>query len=80
MKNKYKIGDKFKHKEYGFTGELICIDHWSNLHLIKCQDGEDKTYPEHPFFKDKSFVEYAPDITWKGAAFQIEKKFEKIKS
>ena len=56
MKNKYKMGQKFKHKIYGFTGELVCINWWDNSHIISLYDGQKKQ--EYSFVLKKEFVEY----------------------
>ena len=66
----YKIGQKFKHKEFGFIGELVCINWWDNSHIISFYDGKKE--------KDYSYglIINPPIIKWYGAEYQIEEKFE----
>lgn len=70
MKSKYKIGQKFKHKEFGFIGELVCINWWDNSHIISLYDGK----IEKDYFSGLIIV--SPIIKWIGMECQIEEKFK----
>ena len=72
----YQIGQKFRHKQYGFIGILNCIDHWSNLHIISLEDGEEKR--QYCDILKRDIVEYPGIIQWKGPSYQIEEKFDLI--
>ncbi len=37
----YQISQKFKHKKYGFEGQLVCIDYSFDTHIIECLDKEE---------------------------------------
>jgi hypothetical protein len=69
------IGDLFKHKKYGFTGKLICVDHFSNIHVIQSADNREPKYYSDELYEG---IEYPPTLTWKGLEYQMEEDFEKI--
>jgi len=78
------IGDLFKHKKYGFIGELTCVDYSTHIHLIQSVDNREPKYCYHSHglydlveYSPYNRVEYPPTLTWKGLEYQIEDDFEK---
>lgn len=72
MKSKYKIGQKFKHKKFGFIGRLACINWWDGSHIISLYD----LVRLEEIEKFSALERNSPIIKWYGAEYQIEEKFE----
>jgi len=75
---KIAVGDRFRHRRYGFIGELICIDSRSHVHLIQALEGKEALYSTKESGGCVSFfnISNPSTLTWKGLEYQIEEDFE----
>jgi hypothetical protein len=69
------IGQKLKHKTFGFVGQLVCIDMISNVHVVECKNGEKKVV-KLPVKSGLTITEYPSTIRWTGARYQVWDEFE----